>query len=262
MAVSSWPTTASWRSLNRVGGVSALLFVLFGVAALVLYTASPPPVSGGAATLRFIAENKASYVAQQLLWLVPSLSALIVFTALLVAVLPRSPVLAERGHTVPAIYAIHGPMLWLWFAIIGIVLLRSPRALTGTNEHEGRRAPNLHGSVVIDRPIADVFTFIADQRNEPLYNPRMRTVGKATPGPIGDGTRWRIGTVSGTRVTRFELEITDFDPPQRLGSHTGMSMMDIDGELTLTPTPEGTRLAWSWNLTPKGLLELAASTRA
>lgn len=134
-------------------------------------------------------------------------------------------------------------MLWLWFAIIGIVLLRSLRALTGNHEHEGRRAPNLHGSVVIDRPIADVFTFIADQRNEPLYNPRMRTVEKATPGPIGDGTRWHIGTVSGTRVTRFELEITDFDPPQRLGSHTGLSMMDIDGELTLTPTPEGTRLA-------------------
>lgn len=154
MTLSSWLPTTNWKPLNRVGGVSALLFVLFGVAALTLYVVSPPPVSGGAATLRFIAENKASYVAQQLLWLVPSLFALIVFTALFVAVLPKSPVLTVLGFViggvgrwagwigiatgalgllseslrfiVPAMYAVYGPMLWLWFAIIGFVLFRLP----------------------------------------------------------------------------------------------------------------------------------------
>jgi hypothetical protein len=215
--------------------------VLFGVAALVLYIASPPPVSGGAATLRFIAENKASYVAQQLLWLVPSLFALIVFTALFVAVLPKSPVLAVVGFVVgaaswtallavpvtsegtlslvylsdqyttaagaarapfvaaaealiaenntvslagaltplgllllcsalvhggvgrwagwigiatgalglvseslrfiaPAMYAVYGPMLWLWFVLIGIVLLRLPAAApTATSVRDDAR---------------------------------------------------------------------------------------------------------------------------
>jgi len=89
-----------WRPLFRVGGVAALLLVAFDVAALALYFVSPPPISGGVETLRFIAENKVSYIAQQLLWLAPSLFAVIVFTALFVAVLPRSPVLAVLGLVV------------------------------------------------------------------------------------------------------------------------------------------------------------------
>jgi len=89
-----------WRPLFRVGGVAALLLVAFDVVALALYFVSPPPISGGVETLRFIAENKVSYIAQQLLWLAPSLFAVIVFTALFVAVLPRSPVLAVLGLVV------------------------------------------------------------------------------------------------------------------------------------------------------------------
>lgn len=95
-----WPPSLAWGTLYRVGGVAGILFVLCGVAALALYTAAPPPVSGGEATLRFIAEHKASYVAQQLLWLVPSLFGLVVFAALLVALLPTSPSLAVLGFVV------------------------------------------------------------------------------------------------------------------------------------------------------------------
>ncbi|GAA2103053.1 hypothetical protein GCM10009841_19980 [Microlunatus panaciterrae] len=70
------------------------------MAALVLYAADPPPVSGGEATLRFIAAHRMTYIAQQLLWLVPSLFGLIVFTALLVALLPDSPTLTVLGFVV------------------------------------------------------------------------------------------------------------------------------------------------------------------
>ena len=50
--------------------------------------------------MRFIADHKASYIAQQLLWLVPALFGLIVFVALLIALLPASPSLAVLGFTV------------------------------------------------------------------------------------------------------------------------------------------------------------------
>lgn len=96
----AWWASLSWSDLYRVAGVAALLFVLFDLAALALYAVDAPPVSGGEATLRFIAGHKASYIAQQLLWLVPSLFGLVVFAALLVALLPTNPSLALLGFAV------------------------------------------------------------------------------------------------------------------------------------------------------------------
>ncbi|XAS64855.1 DUF4386 family protein [Pseudarthrobacter sp. So.54] len=100
MSAYLWPKTAAWGPLYRVGGAAGILFVLFGLAALALYATDPPPVSGGEATLRFIGNHRASYIAQQILWLVPSLFGLIVFVALLVALLPANPSLALLGFAV------------------------------------------------------------------------------------------------------------------------------------------------------------------
>ncbi len=100
MSAPSWPKAPTWGSLCRIGGLAAILFVLSDAAALALYAASPPPVSGGEATLRFIADHKASYVAQQLLWLVPALFGLILFVALPIALFPTSPSLTVVGFVV------------------------------------------------------------------------------------------------------------------------------------------------------------------
>jgi len=45
------------------------------------------------------------------------------------------------------------------------------------------------GEILIRRPAGEVFGVVADERNEPSYNPRMRRAEKLTPGPIGAGTR-------------------------------------------------------------------------
>lgn len=49
---------ASWRSLYRVGGVCAVLFVVFILVAIAFDLRAPPPVAGGVATLEFIAVNR------------------------------------------------------------------------------------------------------------------------------------------------------------------------------------------------------------
>jgi hypothetical protein len=89
-----------WAPLQRVAGVAALLLVAAGMTALALYAVSPPPVSGGRETLLFIQQHAASYIAQQLLWLIPSVLGLIVFVALYMTLRGASPVLALLGLTV------------------------------------------------------------------------------------------------------------------------------------------------------------------
>ena len=54
-------------------------------------------------------------------------------------------------------------------------------------ESEKLRMANVSGEILINRPVEQVFDFVADQRNEPSYNPRMLQSEKITEGAIGVG---------------------------------------------------------------------------
>ncbi|MGM9474240.1 SRPBCC family protein [Pseudarthrobacter sp. YS3] len=115
----------------------------------------------------------------------------------------------------------------------------------------------IKGSILIRRPVEEVFDFVADERNEPAYNPQLRSVEKTTPGPIGAGTLWHVVATSGKRSTPFALEVTKYTRPSRLESMTRMATADINGALTFVPDASGTRMSWSWDLGLKGMLKLA-----
>jgi hypothetical protein len=95
----------SWKGLYRIGSVSATLFVVLNIMALVLDLTAPPPISGGAATLRFIAENRTIYILEQALWLVPGVFAMIAFLALYVA-------LKDLNKSYAALGALIGGAAW------------------------------------------------------------------------------------------------------------------------------------------------------
>ena len=116
---------------------------------------------------------------------------------------------------------------------------------------------DIEGEILIRRPVEEVFDVVADERNEPSYNPRMRHAEKLTPGPVGTGTRFRAEFASPGRPVAV-TEITRHDRPRRLASRTRMSAMDVHGELTFEPVADGTRMRWSWELEPRGPLRLAA----
>lgn len=76
----------SWRNLYRVGGICAMLAGLLYIAALALdFIAPPAPLSGGAATLQYIASQRSFYILAQTLWLAPSVLLMVTFLALPVA---------------------------------------------------------------------------------------------------------------------------------------------------------------------------------
>ena len=116
-------------------------------------------------------------------------------------------------------------------------------------------AASIKGEIVIGRPLNQVFDFVADERNEPKYNPRMASVEKLTHGAIGKGTRFRATMKSRRRPLDMLLEITEYERPTRLGSTTNMSSADIHGALTFEPSIGGTRMRWSWDVKPKGALQ-------
>jgi uncharacterized protein YndB with AHSA1/START domain len=117
---------------------------------------------------------------------------------------------------------------------------------------------HIEGEVLIRRPVEEVFDFVADQRTEPMYNRNMIGSEKVTEGPIGVGTRFRATIRAGRRPMSMDIEYTGFDRPRRIASATRMRTADFSGTLTFVPTTAGTRLAWSWQTRPKGVVRLLA----
>ena len=73
----------SWRSLYLTGGICALLASLaYIVAMIVEFSTESAPTSGGAATLTYIADHRAIYILQQILWTGPSILLMVTFLAL------------------------------------------------------------------------------------------------------------------------------------------------------------------------------------
>jgi uncharacterized protein YndB with AHSA1/START domain len=91
------------------------------------------------------------------------------------------------------------------------------------------------GEIVIDRPAEEVFDFVADERSEPRYNPKMRRAEQISDGPIGVGTRFEAETVSMGRAVEMVIEFTGFERPRRIEETVHMSSMDLQGGLTFDP---------------------------
>ena len=102
-----------WRPLFRWAGIASVLFVILLIAALVLDFLAPPPVHGGAETLEFIAANKANYIAEQILWILPNVLPVLVFTALFVALAPT-----QRSLALVAL--IFGALPWALFLAVPV----------------------------------------------------------------------------------------------------------------------------------------------
>jgi hypothetical protein len=116
----------------------------------------------------------------------------------------------------------------------------------------------IEGKITIARPPEAVFDFVADERNEPRYNPHMVRADKITVGPVGKGTVFRSAARAMGHTTEMTTRLTGCDRPGWLASRTATRQADIDGTLSFDPVPGGTRMRWCWHVHPKGAARLAA----
>jgi hypothetical protein len=77
-------------------------------------------------------------------------------------------------------------------------------------------ADEFSGSAVIDRPIDDVFAFLADGTNDPKFSPRVQQIQKTTDGPIGVGTVFESKVKDAGMTTSRRFELTAFEAPTKI----------------------------------------------
>ena len=100
------------------------------------------------------------------------------------------------------------------------------------------------GTAVIDRPIEEVFAFLADGENDPKFSPRVLEIKKTTDGPSGVGTVYASTVKDAGMKTQREFKLTEFDAPTRIRwTELSKNMITVpEGGYDLAPEGEGTRL--------------------
>jgi uncharacterized protein YndB with AHSA1/START domain len=77
-------------------------------------------------------------------------------------------------------------------------------------------AREFSGSAVIDRPIEEVFAFLADGTNDPKFSPRVQEIRKTTDGPVGVGTVFESTVKDAGMKTSRKFELTDLEAPTKI----------------------------------------------
>jgi uncharacterized protein YndB with AHSA1/START domain len=96
-------------------------------------------------------------------------------------------------------------------------------------------------SVVIDRPVEEVFAFLANGENDPKFSPRVQQMAKTTDGPPGVGTRYASTVKDAGMTTQREFELTAFEEPSRIrwAERSKNAVTAPEGGYDLAPAGEG-----------------------
>jgi uncharacterized protein YndB with AHSA1/START domain len=96
-------------------------------------------------------------------------------------------------------------------------------------------------TVVIARPIEDVFGFLSDLENIPKWNYAIVETRKISEGPVGVGTTYRQVRSVPSR-SEEHLEITIYNPPRQLEIRGQLGPFASRLVYALDAIPEGTRV--------------------
>ena len=112
-------------------------------------------------------------------------------------------------------------------------------------------------SIVINRPVEQVFAAMADVKNQPLWDPGVSKVRLAPDGPVSVGTRITETRTFMGRTSENTGEVIEFEPNARITRKSSVdSPMKLVGTLTFAPTPKGTKVGWRWDLQFSGFFAL------
>ena len=118
------------------------------------------------------------------------------------------------------------------------------------------------GQVTIGAPVDEVFDVVADERNEPRYNPRIVRAEKLSEGPVGAGARFVAEPKGVGSRGEMTLTILEYDRPRHLHNVVESSYMRVDGTLTFEDVEGGTRLRWDWDMGLVGRMRMLSPVLA
>ena len=117
------------------------------------------------------------------------------------------------------------------------------------------RMPSGEHSVVIDRPLPEVFAFVADKENDPRWRPGVAEISKASGEGRGAVYQQTVKGPGGKPVDA-DFEITELDPNKRIAFRTIAGPVRPEGSFEFAEADGGTRVTFSLRAELSGLKRL------
>jgi uncharacterized protein YndB with AHSA1/START domain len=94
---------------------------------------------------------------------------------------------------------------------------------------------------VIDRPIEDVFAYLAKGTNDPEFSPRVQRIDKEPAGPTVIGTVFHSTVKDAGMKSQRDFRITELEAPRRIRwtETSKNSVSSPEGGYDLEATPDG-----------------------
>lgn len=118
--------------------------------------------------------------------------------------------------------------------------------------------PSARHSVIIRRPVADVFAFVADGENAPQWRPGVLDIQRVSGQGLGAVYRQGVKGPGGRRIAA-DYEVTAYERDRRLAFKATAGPVRPNGEFRFEETADGTRLTFSLDAELSGLKKLFMS---
>jgi len=116
---------------------------------------------------------------------------------------------------------------------------------------------NLDLGVLIDRPVKDVFAFVANPNNMSKWNSAIVSLEQVTPGVVGVGTKFKtVGEMMGRRI-EGDMQVTAYEPDTKCGFQVQAGPMQVNLTMTFKTVGTGTKVSLNAQGNPGGLFKLA-----
>lgn len=116
---------------------------------------------------------------------------------------------------------------------------------------------NLDLGALIDRPVKEVFAFVANPNNMSKWNSVVLSLEQITPGAVGVGTKFKsVGEMMGRRI-EGEMQVTAYEPDTKCGFQVNAGPMQVNMTLALKTVGTGTKISLNAQGNPAGFFKLA-----
>jgi len=110
-------------------------------------------------------------------------------------------------------------------------------------------------TIHINRPVEQVFTFLADTKNLRSWQSGLVENEQLTEGSIGIGTRFREVRRTGPRNSEIQAEMTDFESNKRFATKT-ITKPQVTASYTFDEENGGTRITHKFVMITSGFMRL------
>ncbi len=111
--------------------------------------------------------------------------------------------------------------------------------------------PRFKKSIIIKRPVADVFEFVENPANDSIWRSGVVESGQNLAGPTGVGTTGRESIRHMGRDLETTWEITEYEPNQKVAYRSTSGPFEYEGVWLYEAVDEGTRISFDLDWTLK-----------